>query len=117
MFMDKTMKPYIVAGPCSVESREQLREVTEALAKIPQVQMIRAGVWKPRTRPGGFEGLGAQALAWMRELAAEYGLAYDPETLPPMGESAIYYQTGYNFRCYIYRCGAGVSRARIHCIG
>ncbi len=83
MFMDKTTKPYIVAGPCSVESREQLREVTEALAKIPQVQMIRAGVWKPRTRPGGFEGLGAQALAWMRELAAEYGVRYCCEVATP----------------------------------
>lgn len=67
-FMDKNDKPYIIAGPCSIESREQLTEVTKALCSIPKVQLIRGGVWKPRTRPGGFEGLGEPALKWMKEL-------------------------------------------------
>lgn len=77
--MDKT----IIAGPCSVESREQLRETTEALAKTSQVSLIRAGVWKPRTRPGNFEGLGKPALQWMQELAAEYGVRYCCEVAHP----------------------------------
>ena len=77
--MDKT----IIAGPCSVESREQLRETTEALARMGQVSLIRCGVWKPRTRPGGFEGLGEPALQWMQELAAEYGVRYCCEVARP----------------------------------
>ena len=73
----------IIAGPCSVESREQLREVTEALSRMPEVGMIRAGVWKPRTRPGGFEGLGEPALKWMHELSKEYGVRYCCEVARP----------------------------------
>lgn len=66
----------MIAGPCSVESREQLRQVAEAMANTPQVSMIRAGVWKPRTRPGGFDGIGEPALQWMRELTEEYGVRF-----------------------------------------
>lgn len=61
-------KPFIIAGPCSVESREQLNAVVSALAQMPQVSMVRCGVWKPRTRPGGFEGLGEKALRWISDL-------------------------------------------------
>ena len=57
--------PYIVAGPCSVESLEQMEAAGKALALLPQVGMVRCGVWKPRTRPGGFEGYGEQALQWI----------------------------------------------------
>ena len=77
------MNKTIIAGPCSVESREQLRAVTAALAAMPQVAIIRCGVWKPRTRPGAFEGLGEPALRWMRELAAEYGVSYCCEVARP----------------------------------
>ena len=77
------MEKTIIAGPCSVEGREQLREVTEALAAMPSVTMIRAGVWKPRTRPGAFEGLGEPALRWMQELATEYGVKYCCEVARP----------------------------------
>ena len=77
------MEKTIIAGPCSVESREQLREVTEALSRMPQVTMIRAGVWKPRTRPGAFEGLGEPALRWMQELAKEFGVRYCCEVARP----------------------------------
>ncbi|MBR4738388.1 MAG: bifunctional 3-deoxy-7-phosphoheptulonate synthase/chorismate mutase type II [Bacteroidales bacterium] len=73
----------IIAGPCSVESREQLREVTAALSQLPQVRLIRGGVWKPRTRPGAFEGLGEPALKWMQELSAEYGVDYCCEVARP----------------------------------
>lgn len=77
------MEKTIIAGPCSVESREQLREVTVALSRMPQVTMIRAGVWKPRTRPGAFEGLGEPALQWMQELSKEFGVHYCCEVARP----------------------------------
>lgn len=64
-------KPFIIAGPCSVESREQLNAVVSALVQMPQVSMVRCGVWKPRTRPGGFEGLGEKALGWIADLSKE----------------------------------------------
>lgn len=67
--MEQNDRPFIIAGPCSVESREQLLTVSEALCRMPRVRMIRGGVWKPRTRPGGFEGLGEPALRWMKEIS------------------------------------------------
>lgn len=73
-------KPYIIAGPCSVESREQFHQVVQRLRAMPQVDMIRCGVWKPRTRPGGFEGLGEQALEWMSQ---EQGVPFCCEVLLP----------------------------------
>lgn len=74
----KAKKPIVIAGPCSVESQEQLLSVASALAAVPQVSMVRCGVWKPRTRPGGFEGLGVKALQWIAETA---------KTLADKGES------------------------------
>ena len=67
----KGSKPYIVAGPCSVESREQMGEVVQALSQVPQVDMVRCGVWKPRTHPGVFEGNGEEALQWVKEVRNE----------------------------------------------
>lgn len=64
-------EPLIIAGPCSVENRAQLEEVVAALRQERRVDMIRCGVWKPRTRPGGFEGLGEKALQWMEELSGD----------------------------------------------
>lgn len=69
-----TERPFIIAGPCSVESQEQLTATVLALSELPEVSMIRCGVWKPRTRPGGFEGLGETALRWMRDLKKEHPL-------------------------------------------
>ena len=73
----------IIAGPCSAESREQLQLTVAHLANTPNITMIRAGVWKPRTRPGGFEGLGEPALRWMQELQAEYGIPFCCEVARP----------------------------------
>ena len=67
--MKRGGEPIVVAGPCSVESREQLETVVARLREDQRVKLIRCGVWKPRTRPGGFEGLGEKALEWMEELA------------------------------------------------
>lgn len=60
--------PFLIAGPCSAESFEQMEAVCRDLADIPQVKLIRCGVWKPRSRPGGFEGAGEEALRWMSRL-------------------------------------------------
>ena len=54
-----------------MESHKQLAGVVQALEHVPQVQLVRCGVWKPRTHPGGFEGMGEQALRWISELKAE----------------------------------------------
>ncbi|MBO7540195.1 MAG: 3-deoxy-7-phosphoheptulonate synthase, partial [Bacteroidales bacterium] len=71
-FFDKTDSPYIIAGPCSIESRTQFSESVEALSQIAEVSMIRCGVWKPRTRPGDFEGMGEEALRWIAEQKPRY---------------------------------------------
>ncbi len=61
----------IIAGPCSAESRSQLFKTTEGLV-AQGINIIRAGIWKPRTRPNSFEGLGETALPWLRELKEKY---------------------------------------------
>ena len=81
--MDKQDKPFIIAGPCSAESYDQMCEITEALSRLSPVRLIRAGVWKPRTRPGAFEGLGEPALRWMQELSKEYGVRFCCEVARP----------------------------------
>lgn len=63
----------VIAGPCSAESEEQVMETASALADAG-VRFFRAGVWKPRTRPGGFEGIGEKALSWLRKAAEEFGM-------------------------------------------
>ncbi len=63
----------VVAGPCSAESYEQVMATAKALAE-QGIKTFRAGVWKPRTRPGGFEGVGEAALEWLAEAKKTYGL-------------------------------------------
>lgn len=65
--------PYLIAGPCSAETEEQLLTTARALA-AGGVPMLRAGIWKPRTRPGNFEGVGAQGLAWLQRVQRELGM-------------------------------------------
>lgn len=64
----------LIAGPCSAESREQVLKTAAGLAGLP-LRYYRAGVWKPRTRPGSFEGAGETALSWLSEVRQEYGFA------------------------------------------
>jgi chorismate mutase len=78
----KTARPFIIAGPCSAETREQVMAVAEALAGM-NVQLMRAGVWKPRTRPGAFEGNGAVALEWLREAKELYKIPVTIEVATP----------------------------------
>ena len=66
-------RPMVIAGPCSAESREQVLETASALAAIG-VKVFRAGIWKPRTHPGCFEGVGEKGLPWLQEAKERYGL-------------------------------------------
>jgi chorismate mutase len=61
-------KHVVIAGPCSVETEKQLDELCNSFEREPQIGMFRGGVWKPRTRPGNFEGLGEVALPWLQEV-------------------------------------------------
>ncbi len=75
--------PFIIAGPCSVESEDQIIATAQALAEIPEVKMLRGGIWKPRTRPDAFEGRGEQGLVWLREAKQETGLPIATEVATP----------------------------------
>ena len=75
--------PLIIAGPCSVESEEQILATARALADIPEVKMLRGGIWKPRTRPDAFEGRGEEALVWLCEAKRETGLPIATEAATP----------------------------------
>ena len=76
-------KPLVIAGPCSAESEEQLLQTAREIAKIPQVQVFRSGLWKPRTRPGEFEGAGNKGLKWLRKVKKETGLKLAIEVAKP----------------------------------
>lgn len=71
-------RPLVIAGPCSAETEEQVMETALQLAKNG-VKIFRAGVWKPRTKPGGFEGHGAIALPWMKRVKEETGMLVTTE--------------------------------------
>ena len=75
--------PLIIAGPCSVESEDQILATAQALSKIPEVTMLRGGIWKPRTRPNAFEGRGEQGLVWLREAKHETDLPIITEVATP----------------------------------
>ncbi|MCF6280468.1 MAG: bifunctional 3-deoxy-7-phosphoheptulonate synthase/chorismate mutase type II [Flavobacteriaceae bacterium] len=65
--------PLVVAGPCSAETEEQVLKIAHEL-KDSDVNYFRAGIWKPRTRPGNFEGVGALGLKWLQKVKAETGM-------------------------------------------
>ena len=67
-------RPLIIAGPCSAESEEQILVTAKALAATGKVDIFRAGVWKPRTKPNTFEGMGEKALPWLVEARKATGL-------------------------------------------
>lgn len=75
--------PLIIAGPCSAETEDQVLKTARQLAQIPTVKAFRAGVWKPRTRPGAFEGLGEKALPWLQQVKQETGLKTAVEVAKP----------------------------------
>ncbi|WP_336517941.1 chorismate mutase [Pollutibacter soli] len=67
-------RPLIISGPCSAETEEQLLETAKHLADTGKVDMLRAGIWKPRTKPGMFEGVGAKGLPWLLQAKKMTGL-------------------------------------------
>lgn len=71
--------PLLIAGPCSLESEEQALSTARLLAKDHRVFIYRGGVWKPRTRPGSFEGIGSIGLKWLRMVREETGLPVGTE--------------------------------------
>ncbi|MBR0452542.1 MAG: bifunctional 3-deoxy-7-phosphoheptulonate synthase/chorismate mutase type II [Bacteroidales bacterium] len=66
-------RPMVIAGPCSAETEEQVLTTAKQLADRG-VKIFRAGVWKPRTKPGGFEGVGVEALPWLKAVKKETGM-------------------------------------------
>lgn len=75
-------RPLIIAGPCSAETEEQVMCTAKQLAD-KGCRIFRAGVWKPRTKPGGFEGNGEQALPWLQQVKAETGMKVATEVATP----------------------------------
>src|SRR5476651_369828 len=67
-------EPLLIAGPCSAETEDQLVATAHLLAKTGRVSALRAGIWKPRTRPGEFEGIGSIGLQWLKRAKDETGL-------------------------------------------
>ncbi len=67
-------RPLIISGPCSAETEAQVVETAQRLAKTGKIDMLRAGIWKPRTRPGSFEGIGTKGLPWLQQAKKVSGL-------------------------------------------
>ena len=67
-------RPLIISGPCSAETEEQVIQTATRLAATGKVDILRAGIWKPRTRPGSFEGIGTKGLPWLQQAKKESGL-------------------------------------------
>ena len=64
----------VIAGPCSAESQSQVLDIAHQVKNIPEVKIFRSGIWKPRTRPGSFEGVGDIGLPWLKKVKDETGL-------------------------------------------
>jgi len=78
-WLPKIDNPLLIAGPCSLESEEQAVETAKMLVKDKRVFAYRGGVWKPRTRPGSFEGVGSIGLKWLQKVREETGLPVGTE--------------------------------------
>ena len=71
-------RPLVIAGPCSAETEDQVLETTKELA-AQGIKIFRAGIWKPRTKPGGFEGVGSIGLPWLKRVKEETGMYVSTE--------------------------------------
>lgn len=76
-------KPIIIAGPCSAETEKQVMETARQLSAHKAITAFRSGVWKPRSRPGNFEGAGDIALSWLQNVKAEFGFSTAVEVATP----------------------------------
>ena len=82
LFTELSTEPLYIAGPCSAESREQVLLAARDIAEAG-ISIFRAGAWKPRTKPGSFEGTGREALEWLREAKERYGIKVITEIATP----------------------------------
>jgi len=82
-WIDIQNKPLIISGPCSAETEEQVLNIAHKISRIPHVKIFRAGIWKPRTRPGSFEGVGEKGLKWLQRVQKETGLLTAVEVANP----------------------------------
>jgi chorismate mutase len=73
-WLKQTSEPLLIAGPCSAETEDQLLATAHLIAKTGKASVLRAGIWKPRTRPGEFEGIGSIGLTWLKRAKEETGL-------------------------------------------
>lgn len=80
---EKKQRPIVIAGPCSAESEDQVMQTARAL-KEQNIDLFRAGIWKPRTRPNSFEGVGVIGLKWLRKVKEETGLKVTTEVAKAM---------------------------------
>lgn len=78
-WLPKIDNPLLISGPCSLESEKQALDTARLLAKDKRVFIYRGGVWKPRTRPGSFEGVGSKGLKWLQMVREETGLPIGTE--------------------------------------
>lgn len=76
-------RPFLISGPCSAETEEQVVETARRLKATGKIDLFRAGIWKPRTRPGMFEGMGEAALPWLLRVKRETGLPTVVEVATP----------------------------------
>jgi chorismate mutase len=85
-------RPLIISGPCSAETEEQVLQTAQQLAATGKVDMLRAGIWKPRTRPGSFEGIGTKGLPWLQQAKKLTGLPVAVEVATPkQAEDALHF--------------------------
>jgi 3-deoxy-D-arabino-heptulosonate 7-phosphate (DAHP) synthase len=75
-------RPVIIAGPCGVESEEQIAATAKELSKL-NIQLLRGGIWKPRTRPDSFQGIGTEGLRWLKNAGIENNLPVTVEVANP----------------------------------
>lgn len=85
-------RPLIISGPCSAETEEQTVDTAIGLQKTGKVDVLRAGIWKPRTRPGSFEGIGTKGLPWLQAAKKATGLLTAVEVATPkQAEDALHF--------------------------
>lgn len=75
-------RPIVIAGPCSAETEEQVMDTARQLS-AKGIKIFRAGIWKPRTKPGGFEGVGEAGLPWLQRVQKELGMLISTEVATP----------------------------------
>lgn len=87
-------RPWVIAGPCSAETEEQVIQTAQQLKTTGKVDVLRAGIWKPRTRPGNFEGVGSKGLPWLQKAKQLTGLPFAIEVATAKQlEEAIKHET------------------------